>query len=86
MGRMTPIEQAIDHFRTQQALAEAMGIRQSTISEWKKGERPIPVARCVQIERLTDGKVSRKSLRPNDWHLVWPDPEGSHTTTQPAAV
>lgn len=91
MVGMTPIEQAIDHFKTQQALAEAMGIRQSTVSEWKKGDRPIPIERCVQIDRLTEGRVRRWHTRPNDWHLIWPELIGTDgapavPTTQPAAA
>lgn len=27
---------------------------------------------CVAIERATDGKVTRKDLRP-DWDLIWPE-------------
>lgn len=28
---------------------------------------------CVLIERESGGAVSRKNLRPADWHLVWPE-------------
>lgn len=33
-------------------------------------------ARCVQVERATDGQVTRRDLRPDDWHLIWPELEG----------
>jgi DNA-binding transcriptional regulator YdaS (Cro superfamily) len=30
-------------------------------------------ALCVQIERVTEGHLSRRDLRPDDWHLIWPE-------------
>lgn len=26
---------------------------------------------CRKIEELTNGKVTRQDLRPNDWHEIW---------------
>jgi len=37
----------------------------------------VPVERCVQIERATAGAVRRWDLRPDDWHLIWPELVGS---------
>lgn len=73
MRRMSTIDTAIEHFGTQQAMAAAIGVKQSTVSEWKKGDRPIPERRCVQIEQGTNGQVRRWHLRPDDWHLIWPE-------------
>lgn len=28
---------------------------------------------CVAIERATNGQVTRKDLRPDDWRLIWPE-------------
>ena len=28
---------------------------------------------CSAIERESAGAVTRKDLRPSDWHLVWPE-------------
>ena len=28
---------------------------------------------CVIIEKVTNGQVTRKDLRPDDWHLIWPE-------------
>ena len=33
--------------------------------------------RCVQIEQATDGAVTRRDLRPADWHLIWPELVGA---------
>lgn len=37
-----------------------------------KGQKIGP-ALCVAIEKETQGEVSRKDLRPEDWHLIWPE-------------
>jgi hypothetical protein len=47
-------EQALKHFKTQQALADALGIKQSSVAEW--GEYPPPL-RQVQLEMLTSKKL-----------------------------
>lgn len=83
---MNPIQKAIDTLGSQAQMAMALGVRQPTISEWVRGDRPIPVERCVQIEQATNGVVRRWDLRPDDWHRIWPelvDAEGA-PPTQPA--
>lgn len=45
---------AISHFRTQTALAKALGMSQSSIATW--GEFP-PKLRQLQLERLTQGAL-----------------------------
>jgi DNA-binding transcriptional regulator YdaS (Cro superfamily) len=54
------------------SLARAIGVRATQIGKWVSGERPIPEKRCVQIERATDGRVSRQELR-DDWREIWPE-------------
>ena len=29
--------------------------------------------RCVLIEQITGGALSRRDLRPDDWHRIWPE-------------
>lgn len=70
---MNAVDHAIQHFGSQAAMAGALNIKQPTVSEWRRGDRPVPVERCVEIERLTDRKVRRWHLRPTDWHLIWPE-------------
>jgi len=72
--RMNAIHKAIETVGSQEKLAAQLGIKQPTVSEWARGERPVPVARCIQIERATNGVVSRKDLRPDDWQRYWPEP------------
>lgn len=37
------------------------------------GLRPPAPELCVLIERFSDGTVSRRDLRPEDWHRIWPE-------------
>lgn len=59
---MTPLEAAIKAAGTQQALADALGIRSASISEWKTRGR-IPAERVLDVELVTG--VSRHVLRPD---------------------
>lgn len=48
------------------------------IRQWRvryRGRLPTPIY-CVGLERATDGAVTRKDLRPWDWHLIWPELSG----------
>lgn len=38
----------------------------------QNGRTPSP-ALCVQIERLSNWGVRRWDMRPDDWHLIWPE-------------
>ncbi len=46
-------DQAIKHYGTQEKLAEALGMDQSTISKWAA----VPALRQLQIEALTRGEL-----------------------------
>lgn len=52
-------------------MASALGVTMAAIGNWKA--RGVPVQRCVVIERLTQGVITRRDLRPNDWQLIWPE-------------
>lgn len=54
-------------------MARSLEITPPTVNQWVKGIRPISAEQCVAIERITSGAVTRKDLRPNDWHLIWPE-------------
>lgn len=62
METITPIEAAIRAVGTQQALADALGIRSASISEWKARGR-VPAQRVLDVEATTG--VSRHDLRPD---------------------
>ena len=61
------------------ALADAIGLtgdeRDQQVRQWERGyagRKPGP-AMCVRIEAATKKKVRRWDLRPEDWHLIWPE-------------
>jgi DNA-binding transcriptional regulator YdaS (Cro superfamily) len=60
---MTP-QDLLSHFKTQSAIAKALGCAQSSVSEWFDAGR-IPEGRQYQIELATDGalRASRPALR-----------------------
>ena len=60
----TAVQRAIDHFGSQTAMAEAMGVYQSFVSKMVRTGR-VPAERCRQIEELTNGSVTRCELRPD---------------------
>lgn len=69
-----------------QALAAAIGVPQSFVVKMAQGEKQVPAERCVPIERATGGAVTRKDLRPDDWHAIWPEaalPDWQPATLQP---
>lgn len=53
-------------------LAQLLNVTPAAIGNWKM--RPaVPVEHCFAIELATNGAVTRKDLRPNDWQKIWPD-------------
>lgn len=55
------------------SFADRLGKTAVQISHWKTGFRPVPIEHCAEIEKITNGLVSRKDLRPVDWHRIWPE-------------
>lgn len=67
-------QRAVGCLKGQVNLARALGYDDvRNISPWVRGERPFPPQQCVAIERETGGAVTRQALRPDDWHLIWPE-------------
>ncbi|WP_175689674.1 transcriptional regulator [Burkholderia anthina] len=58
---------------TAKKLADALKVSPSYLSQMASGVSSISPRRCRQIEDATDGRVTRRELRPNDWHEIWPD-------------
>lgn len=54
-------------------LAQKIGVTPGFISQIVSGHRRAPVERCTAIEKATDGNVTRRELRPDDWWLIWPE-------------
>lgn len=52
-------------------LASAIEAAPSLVSQWKNGTRPVPAARCPDIERATCGAVRCEEMRPDvDWAFI----------------
>ena len=58
------------------SLRKTIGARSDAqIRQWQHGyadRRPGPVY-CSRIEAATGGAVTRRELRPKDWHQLWPE-------------
>ena len=67
------------------ALAAAVGVHPVMVSQWAGGVKPNPLERCAAIEAATAGAVTRRDLRPDDWHLHWPELIGAAGAPDPQA-
>ncbi len=54
-------------------LARSLGVKPVVVARWGSGDKPVPIGRCLAIERATMGQVRRRDLRPLDWQEIWPD-------------
>ena len=54
-------------------LAENLSISPSFLSQISSGTCAVSPERCVEIEQATNGEVTRKDLRPDDWERIWPE-------------
>ncbi len=69
----TPLQKAIEITGSQKALAALIGVSHQTIWAWIERGTLIPPDKCVAIEQVTEGKVTRKNLRHDDWEAIWPE-------------
>lgn len=54
--------------RKQIELARVLGVTQGAVHQWASGVTKVAVARCIQIEKATQGEVRCEDLRPDvDW-------------------
>jgi len=54
-------------------LACEIGVHPSFLSQMAGGDRSVSAEYAVAIEQATNGAVTRKDLRPNDFWKIWPD-------------
>ena len=55
------------------------------VSNWRT--RGVPIPQCPEIERATGGMVTRRHLRPDDWHRIWPElVNDEHPAPEPKAA
>jgi DNA-binding transcriptional regulator YdaS (Cro superfamily) len=53
-------------------LASMLNVSGSLVTQWASG-KAVSAERCTEIERATGGAVTRRDLRPDDWHRIWPE-------------
>ena len=70
---MNAIEKAITSAGSASELARRIGVTPQAVCFWRDGMRRIPVEKCSAIELATGGAVTRRDLRPDDWHQIWPE-------------
>lgn len=54
-------------------LAQALGINEQFLYQCLSGRRAMNPKQAVSVELATEGRLSRRMVRPNDWHLIWPE-------------
>jgi len=68
------LEKAVDICGGQTALAKSINLTQPYIQNWLKRSNGIPPPEyCADIEKATNGLVTRRDLRPDDWQKIWPE-------------
>lgn len=67
------VKTAVEIVGSQKKLGELCGFTQQAVYKWLHGKSRVPAEGCVLIEKGTNGVVSRKDLRPDDWEKIWPE-------------
>jgi DNA-binding transcriptional regulator YdaS (Cro superfamily) len=73
---MKALDVAIEQAGGVGRLAAACGVVQGAVSNWRK-RGTVPVDQCAHIERASSRVVRRWDLRPQDWHIHWPELVGT---------
>ena len=87
---MKQLDKAIEIVGGVGKLAAAVGVVQGAVSNWRMRGSTVPVEHCATIEIATNGAVTRRDLRPDDWQKIWPELAAAqqyqaHPATQPVA-
>lgn len=56
-------------------MAKEIKCSPTCLSLWMNGKINVPAKKCVIIEKYTEGVVTRKDLRPKDYHEIWAELE-----------
>lgn len=70
---MNTFNKVIEFFGNTVKTAEALEVSVQAVCFWRDGKRKLPIDKCSDIERLTNGLVTRQNLRPDDWQRIWPE-------------
>lgn len=53
--------------------ANSIGISPAYLYHIANGRRAFPVQLVKKAIEVSSGKLSEKTLRPDDWHQIWPE-------------
>lgn len=76
----------LSKYGAQAELARKINAQAQLVWQWSSGVRLVPIERCVAIERATDGAVTRRDLRPDDWREIWPELADPSAARSSAAI
>lgn len=89
-NQVQAIQSAVRILGNQAALARALGVTPATVGQWLKPDvrtgREVPPKQCVRIEQLTQGAVTRRDLRPDDYLEFWPELAPGVVSIAPAST
>ena len=73
------ISRACELFGGQTAMARRLSrrtgkpITQQRVANWINRGDEVPVEFLAAIEAESGGEITRRQLRPDDWHSIWPE-------------
>ncbi len=66
-----PLVSACAILGSQASLARALGVKPPTVNQWINCIRPVPIEQAIEIEHLTDARVTCEQLLPSvNWHVI----------------
>ncbi|ALQ51884.1 transcriptional regulator [Nitrosomonas ureae] len=67
------LNQYLNEIENSNRFAKRIGVPLPSVSHWRHNKRQVPLAKALLIESATNGLVTRKELRPDDWQTWWPE-------------
>jgi len=77
---MSKVQEAIQGAGGPSKVAARLGCTVQAVCFYRDGKRRLPAEYCPTLEQMNEGRISRKDLRPDDWHLIWPELAASLAT------
>lgn len=81
---MDHIKIAIEKAGGPTKVAALLGCSVQAVCFYRDGKRSFPVERCATLE--TASGIRRWDMRPDDWHLIWPELVGSPGAPKPPRI
>lgn len=84
---MAAVRLAVSYFDgspSRMARAIGPGVKRQNVEHWLRTDR-VPAEHCAALESAVHGVVRRWDLRPDDWHVIWPELVGTDGAPELAA-